>query len=681
MARSQRSGLRFTALALLAFLACKETRPTEPSPPAPQGSETAPTGPAFDPNAPATPEQAAAFVRDLDAGLRKVYVAQAQADWDNQTNITDATDKAAGDAKDASLAYVTEKIKQSVRFKDVQGIDPVTARQLELLRTRNDLAAPNDPKERRELADILVSLNSTYGKGKYCSAKLARFATPKVEPKAVPAGEPPASPPKDPKGPKATPAPKEVPCLTLGELSKILENQFDTADTSTSGRTKIKKATYEEMVEAWKGWRTISPPMRKPYERFVELGNKGAKDIGFKDVGELWRSRYDMSATEMEAEVERLWQQVKPLYADLHCYARTRLKKRWGDKIADKGPLPAHVFGNMWSQTWGNIYDDLEPYKGEVPLDVTKGLAAKGMKPVEMVRAGESFFDSLGLGKLPPTFWDRSMITKPEGREVVCHASAWDLTFNGDVRIKMCTEPTEEDLITIHHELGHDYYFLAYHKKPMLFQDGANDGFHEGIGDTLALSVTPEYLVNIGLLDKAPANEKAEMNVLMRRGLDKIAFLPFGLLIDKWRWDVFSGKTAPADYNKAWWALVEQYQGIKAPVARSEADFDPGAKYHVPGNTPYLRYFLADIYQFQFHRALCKAAGHKGPLHKCSIFNSKAAGKQLQAMMAMGSEAPWPEALKAISGETKADATAIIDYFDPLSKWLKEQNKGKACGW
>ncbi len=650
---------------LLLGLSCKEGRPLEPSPPPPAGSDAPPLGSAasFDPNAPPDAQQAAAFAREVDEGLRRVYVAQAQADWENQTNITDATDKAAGEAKDQSLAFVTEKIKQSMRFKGVPNLDPVVARQLELLRARNDLAAPNDPNQRKELAELGVAMNSSYGKGKYCSEKLARFAKkePKKDPKAKPKPKPNPGNKEQPK-----PAVKEPTCLTLGELSKVLED---------------KKATWDELIEAWRGWRTISPPMRKQYQRFVELGNMGARDVGYKDLGEMWRSRYDMSAVEMEAEVERLWQQVKPLYDDLHCYARTRLKKRWGDKIADKGPLPAHVFGNMWSQTWGNVHEELEPYKGEVPLDVTKKLVARGMTAVDMVKTGERFFDSLGLGKLPATFWDRSMIVKPEGREVVCHASAWDLTFNGDVRIKMCTEINEEDLITIHHELGHNYYYLAYHTLPILFQDGANDGFHEGIGDTLALSVTPEYLVKIGLLDSAPANEKAEMNVLMRRALDKVAFLPFGFLIDKWRWDVFSGKTPPGEYNKAWWDLVLKYQGMVPPVQRSEADFDPGAKYHVPGNVPYLRYFLADIYQFQFHRALCKAAGHKGPLHKCSIDGSKEAGKKLGAMMALGSSVPWPQALQAISGESKADATAIIDYFEPLSKWLKEQNKGKACGW
>jgi peptidyl-dipeptidase A len=335
----------------------------------------------------------------------------------------------------------------------------------------------------------------------------------------------------------------------------------------------------------------------------------------------------------------------------------------------------------MWAQEWTNVYDLVEPYKGEGSLDVTKNIKRQKLDEKAMVKIGESFFTSLGFDALPATFWERSLFKKPADREVVCHASAWDVVYENDLRIKMCIEPKEEDLITIHHELGHDYYYQQYYKLPMLFQQGANDGFHEGIGDTLALSVTPAYLKSIGLLDKVPDNEKGEVNFLLKMALDKVAFLPFGKLIDQWRWDVFSGKTQPADYNKAWWALRTKYQGIAAPVPRSEADFDPGAKYHVPGNTPYVRYFLARIYQFQFHRALCKAAGQKGPLHACSIHGSKEAGAKLKAMLEMGASKPWPEAMKAISGEDKGDASAMLEYFAPLRKWLAEQNKGQTCGW
>jgi len=286
----------------------------------------------------------------------------------------------------------------------------------------------------------------------------------------------------------------------------------------------------------------------------------------------------------------------------------------------------------------------------------------------------------LGFAPLPPTFWERSMFTKPRDRDVVCHASAWDIDNKDDLRLKMCIEVKDEDFVTIHHELGHNFYQRAYKTQPPLFEDSANDGFHEAVGDTIALSVTPEYLKEVGLLNTVPP-ESADTGYLLKMALDKIAFLPFGLLIDKWRWKVFSGEITPEQYNKAWWDLKAKYQGVAPPVERSEADFDPGAKYHIASNTPYARYFLARILQFQFHRALCEAAGQKGPLHRCSIYKSKEAGSRLNKMLSMGKSKPWPDALEAISGQRQMDATAILDYFAPLKKWLDEQNKGEKLGW
>ena len=581
----------------------------------------------------ATVEEARAFFATVDTDLRRLWTASSRADWVSQNFITDDTEALSASGQDASMEYLTRQIKASVRFSSLQ-LPADLSRQLLLLKLGTSLPAPSDAKERAELADISAWMTGAYGKGKYCPDRL------KNDPKKK--------------------------CLTLGDLSTIMS----------------KSRKYDELLDAWTGWHAIAPPLKAKYQRYVELGNKGAKEIGFADMGALWRSGYDMTAEQFEADTERLWQEVKPLYDELHCYVRTKLQARYGkDKIADKAPIPAHLLGNMWAQEWNNIYDLVEPYKGQGSLDVTKNLQKKKLDEKAMVRIGESFFVSLGMDKLPDTFWERSLFKKPADRDVVCHASAWDVTFSDDLRVKMCIEPKEEDLITIHHELGHDYYYQQYFKKPMLFQQGANDGFHEGIGDTLALSVTPAYLKSIGLLDKVPDNEKGELNFLLKMALDKVAFLPFGKLIDQWRWDVFSGKTTPASYNKAWWDLRTKYQGVSAPVPRTEADFDPGAKYHVPGNTPYVRYFLARIYQFQFHRALCKAAGQTGPLHKCSIYGSKEAGAKLKAMLEMGASKPWPEAMKAISGEDRGDASALLEYFAPLRKWLAEQNKGQTCGW
>ena len=437
----------------------------------------------------------------------------------------------------------------------------------------------------------------------------------------------------------------------------------------------------KELERAWAGWHAIAPPMRKRYARMVVLANKGARETGFADVGAMWRSNYDMAPDAFSAELDRLWQQVRPLYVSLHAYVRWKLEEKYGTGVVSEDrPIPAHLLGNMWSQDWTNIYPLLAPANADPGYDLTEILKAKKIEPVGMVHYGERFFMSLGFAALPQTFWERSMFTKPQDRDVVCHASAWDIDYVEDLRIKMCIEQKSEDFTTIHHELGHNFYQRAYDTQSPLFRNSANDGFHEAIGDTIALSVTPEYLKQIGLLENVPP-ASSDIGLLMKRALDKVAFLPFGLLIDKWRWEVFSGQVTPENYNKAWWELREKYQGIAPPSARSEEDFDPGAKYHVAANVPYARYFLAAILQYQFHRALCRESGYKGPLHRCSIYNNKEAGARLNKMLAMGESRPWPEALEALTGEKQMDATAILEYYAPLKQWLDEQNKGHKVDW
>lgn len=579
----------------------------------------------------ATPEEAKQFVDRLNADLKRLWTKQATAEWIKSTYITDDTERNAASINEEVLAYLNQAIKDSRRFDGLK-LDPDTARMIHLLKVNSAIAAPAEAQKRADLASSAAKLEGLYGKGKYCK--------------------------KDKAG-------KET-CRDLGQLSDVMASSRN----------------YDELLDAWVGWHAVAPPMRPLYERFVTLGNEGAKEIGFSNIGNLWKSAYDMPPEQFEQETQRLWQQVKPLYDELHCYVRARLAKKYGaDKVPAGKPIPAHLLGNMWAQEWNNIYPLVEPYAGQANLDVSAALQKQRYDAKRMVQLGEKFFTSLGLNPLPATFWERSQFTQPRDRDVVCHASAWDVTYNNDLRIKMCIKPTEEDLVTIHHELGHDYYFTYYYTLPVLYQSGAHDGFHEAIGDAITLSITPGYLQQAGLLKSVPRNDKNLINLQLKDALEKVAFLPFGLLIDQWRWDVFAGKTAPADYNKAWWALREKYQGVAAPVARSEQDFDPGAKYHVPANVPYTRYFLARILQFQFHKAMCEAAGHQGPLHECSVYGNKDAGKKLQAMLALGASKPWPEALHAMTGQRQMDASPLLDYFNPLRSWLQEQNKGQQCGW
>jgi peptidyl-dipeptidase A len=395
----------------------------------------------------------------------------------------------------------------------------------------------------------------------------------------------------------------------------------------------------------------------------------------------MWRSGYDMPPDSFAREVERLWEQVRPLYVSLHAYVRHRLSRHYGpDVVRPDGMIPAHVLGNMWAQEWANVYPLVAPEAGGATVDLTAILRSRAVDAREMTRYGERFFLSLGFDSLPPTFWTRSLFTKPQDRDVVCHASAWDIDNRQDIRIKMCIEPTAEDFTTIHHELGHNFYQRAYQDQPFLYQTGAHDGFHEAIGDAIALSITPEYLVHVGLLDRTPT-VAADTALLLRQALSSVAFLPFGLLIDQWRWRVFAGEVGPSDYNRVWWELRNRYQGVAAPVARGPADFDPGAKFHVPGNTPYTRYFLAAVLQFQFYQSLCEASGHRGPLYRCSFYGSAEAGRKLQAMLALGASRPWPDALEAMTGHRQMDAGAILEYFAPLKAWLDRQNEGVPTGW
>jgi len=575
-----------------------------------------------------TVAEAKAFIEQAEAKLMELFIEASRAGWIQATYITDDTEILAAKANERAITAGVEYAKQATRYDKLK-LPPELARKMLLLKLGLTLAAPSDPKESEEVTRIVASMEGTYGKGKYC-----------------PDGK------------------ESEKCLDLQEITKIMAANREPA----------------RLLEVWRGWHAISIPIRPEYQRFVELANKGARELGFADTGAMWRSKYDMPPAAFAKEVDRLWEQVKPLYLSLHAYVRSKLREKYGDIVPASGPIPAHLLGNMWAQDWSNVYDLVAPKESDPGFDLTKILKAKKIDEKEMVRYGESFFTSLGFEPLPESFWERSLFTKPRDREVVCHASAWDVDNVNDLRIKMCIDTTEEDFTTIHHELGHNIYQRAYNTKPALFRDSANDGFHEAVGDTVALSITPEYLVKVGLLDQASDPSK-DIGLLMRRALDKLSFLPFGLLVDQWRWKVFSGEVTPANYNQAWWELRRKYQGVAPTVERTEKDFDPGAKYHVPANVPYTRYFLAAILQFQFHRALSEAAGCTGPLHRCSIYGSKEAGRKLDAMLQMGLSRPWPDALEAISGKREMDATAFRDYFAPLQKWLDEENRGKPVGW
>ena len=580
------------------------------------------------PAATAAPTDVTAFLKEANARLLRLSNEDNQAGWVQQTYITPDTDALVARADQAYVTAVTDYSKKAAHL-DGSKASADERRQLLLLKNTLTMAAPANEKEAGELTQVVTAMGSAYGRGKYCP-----------------------------------PGKSGADCLDIEKITEILAKDRNPA----------------RLREVWEGWHTISPPMKTQYERFVELSNKGARELGFSDTGAMWRARYDMPPDDFSKELDRLWNQLRPLYLALHTHVRARLHEKYGDAVPATGPIPAHMLGNIWAQDWTNVYDLVAPRDSANTFSLDRILAAKKMLPTDMVRYGERFFTSIGFAPLPTTFWERSLFVKPRDREVVCHASAWYIDNADDLRIKMCIDPTAEDFTTIHHELGHDFYAREYKGLPFLFRDSANDGFHEAIGDTIALSVTPEYLVKIGLLDKAP-DAAGDIPLLMREALEKLAFLPFGLVVDQWRWQVFSGQVKPDQYNAAWWALRQQYQGVAPASARGEEFFDAGAKYHVPANTPYARYFLAAVLQFQFHRELAKIAGCTAPLHRCSIYGNAAAGERLRKTLAMGASRPWPDALEAMTGQRQMDASAMADYFAPLKAWLDKENSGRSAGW
>ncbi|MCE5232098.1 MAG: M2 family metallopeptidase [Mizugakiibacter sp.] len=630
----------------LALAACSSSKAPETSAQAP--ARAAPTA-----------AEAHAFVAQMNKDYKAQSLEPAAAEWVAETYITGDTQMLTAKAQERYLKWLSDEIGRARPYEAAAGIEPADKRALQLLKLQTAIPAPKNPAHLTELTTLASRLTAAYGAGKYCT---------------------------DANDPKT--------CRNLDDASKILAEDRD----------------WNDDLAAWQGWHSVGRGMRGDYVRFVELLNEGAKDLGYDNVGTMWRAGYDMSPADFNAETDRLWSQVKPLYSQLQCYVRRRLKDQYGDRMPADGTIPAHVTGNMWAQDWSNIYSLVQPYPGAGSLDVDarlqagrdaeyrKLLAAFKGKPTAddlaaldrqadagnalvMVKRAEDFYTSIGFPALPASFFEKSMFLRPRDRDALCHASAWPMNFATDVRFKMCIRPTAEDQYTVYHEMGHIYYFLAYKDQPPIFQGGANDGFHEAIGDTIRLNLTPAYLHRIGLAGAASEDEKAVINAQMKLALEKVAFLPFGLLIDKWRWGVFDGSIKPAQYNTAWWELRRKYQGVSAPVARDAADFDPGAKNHVPTNVPYMRYFLADILQFQFQRALCKDAGFDGPLYQCSIYGNKDAGAKFWRMLGAGASEPWQQTLKTLTGKDDMDASAIIDYFQPLHAWLQEQNKGVDCGW
>ena len=553
------------------------------------------------------------------------------ATWISSNFITYDSQKVIADYGTRYTLKSLERSREASSFDDVPTTDE-QRRMLNILKSSFVMPPPLNKELASELSSITTSLEAMYGSGEHCY--------------------------------------EDGTCYDLEAFESIIDNSRDP----------------DELLKAWQGWHEIGKPMKPMYMRMVDIGNQGSKDLGYKGLSDLWFSKYDMPAEDFLNETDRVWEEVKPLYDALHCHVRAKLNEHYGDDVVSKsGPLPVHLLGNMWGQSWSNIYDLVYTEESQQDsVNVTKIIEEKGLDEIDMVKYAEDFFLSIGFEPLPDTFWQRSLFVKPRDRSVVCHASAWNLDqANNDLRIKMCIEKNEEDFVTIHHELGHIFYYQAYNHLPTLFQGGANDGFHEAFGDLLTLSITPDYLTQIDFITEEEASVAKEdpIGLLMKQALDGVVVVPWALMLDKWRSGVFHGQIDETNLNSSWWKLREYYQGISTSTERSEDYFDPGAKYHIPGNTPYTRYYLARIMQYQFHEALCNEIQFNGLLHQCSIYGSEKAGDKIISTMAMGESLPWQDAFENLTNSRQLSGKSILNYYAPLKDWLDEQNKNRTCGW
>lgn len=564
--------------------------------------------------------EAKRFLAQTETRLASLDADQARAGWVAAHFPNDDSAALAAHAGALRLAAASEAALAARRFNGLN-LSNTDARKLRLL--QRTLALP-DPQARADYVAARAALAGAYGKAGYCPA----------------AGRP---------------------CPAPGEPETVLATSRDPA----------------KLQAAWTGWHAQASAYKERYAGFVQLSNRGARAMGYADTGELWRAGHDMPPGEFTFEMERLWLQVRPLYEALHEYARYKLRVAYGpDVVPLTGPVPAHLFGDMWGRTWDNIYPLLAPAQGAAGADLARMLEKNGTTPARMDAYAEDFYTSLGLPKLPAAFQECAPPATPRGRDAIHHATAWPAGAD-DACIGMPASAAAGDFAARYRALGHAYYLLAWQDQPVLFRHGAGDGFDEAVGDAIALSITPGYLHGIGLMQDEP-DAQADIGELLRRALSKVPVLPFAYSVDRWRWDVQAGTTQPADYDLAWWQSREHYMGMRRPgTARfgSGDGFDAGAEYHVPADVPYAGHFIAGVLQFQLHRALCREAGHEGPLHRCSIHGSAKAGRKLQAMMQLGSSKPWQEALKAVSGEERLDGDALLEYFAPLKTWLDEQNR------
>ncbi|XP_059535969.1 angiotensin-converting enzyme 2 isoform X1 [Myotis daubentonii] len=584
-----------------------------------------------------TEEKAKIFLDNFNSKAEDLSHESALASWDYNTNITDENVQKMNEADSKWSAFYEQqsKLAQTYPLQEIQ--NPTIKRQLQVLQQNGSSVL--SPDKSKQLSTILTKMSTIYSTGKVCN----------------------------PNNPEE--------CFTLAGLEDIMEKSKD----------------YNQRLWVWEGWRSeVGKQLRPLYEEYVDLKNEMARGNNYEDYGDYWRGDYETegkdgynySRHQLIEDVERIFLEIKPLYEHLHAYVRAKLMNAYPSRISPTGYLPAHLLGDMWGRFWTNLYNLTVPFEQKPNIDVTGAMVEQSWDAEKIFKEAEKFYISVGLPSMTPGFWNNSMLTEPgDGRKVVCHPTAWDLG-KGDFRIKMCTKVTMDDFLTAHHEMGHIQYDMAYATQPYLLRNGANEGFHEAVGEVMSLSVaTPKHLKVMGLLppDFSEDNE-TEINFLLKQALNIVGTLPFTYMLEKWRWMVFKGEIPKEQWMKKWWEMKREIVGVMEPLPHDETYCDPASLFHVANDYSFIRYFTRTIFEFQFQEALCQIAKHQGPLHKCDISNSKEAGNKLLEMLKLGKSEPWTLALEKIVGTKKMDAKPLLNYFEPLFTWLKEQN-GNSVGW
>ncbi len=578
--------------------------------------------------APGPLETPAAFIVRAEQELTLADAANQRAQWVNQTNLNEDTNWLAARASERFTAVQMNLARTAATYRS-RDIDPIIARKLALLAVAVRSPAPPSSDQAGQWADLRTRLVARYNQQRVVDGE-----------------------------------------RMLGSYGEVRHAMETTRDP-------------EALLHLWHEWHAVGHDLEDDYARYVALSRQGAQSLGFHDVGELWRSVYDMSPTEMAADTERLWAEIRPLYAALHCHTRAALSKAYGAGVqAPAGPIRIELTRNPMGMYWVGAYDLLATGLPTPGYDLDHLLESHPSSGEALAHYADRFWTSTGLPAMPASFWTRSLFDKPSDRTVACSGSAAIVGDPTDVRLKMCVGNNALDFSTVHHEVGHAVYALAYQEQPYLFRGAANDAFHEAVADLGALSITPAYLQAIGIITPAEAlGADQDLGLLLRMALQRVTFLPFSLIVDRWRWQVYAGAVPPAQYDATWWSLVAQYQGLMPGETRPEGSFDIAALPHITSDISYIRYFYAYLIEFQLFKAACDAAGWTGPLHRCSLYGNAAAGAHLRPMLAMGASRPGADALEAGTGARRVSAEGLLAYFAPLRAYLDAQNQERQCGW